>query len=252
MPAVVVSGSILLSFVGQAFVPVSQMMTPGQRILFGGRTWLIEVIDEEHKAIHVAPAKGGAPPLFNGGGGRVHTRVRERMRDIYLAQDTLPFLDPTAQRFLGEGRETFTTLALADRLLLDQGSHAILLTWLGDAANEAIACLLMSRGLRAFTGRLGVEIQRANHSLEEIEHLLGGDIGSEPAAPVDELLAKASNLAREKWDGLLSPHLLRQSYASSNLDLNEAMAWLRMTFKSRSYQVGSDTKLSCVPSSCNR
>ncbi|MCE5232384.1 MAG: DEAD/DEAH box helicase [Mizugakiibacter sp.] len=219
-------------------LPVSQMMTPGQRILFGGRTWLIEAIDEEHKTIHVAPAKGGAPPLFNGGGGRVHTNVRQRMRNIFVAQDALPFLDSTAQRFLREGREAFATLALADRLLLDQGSQAILLTWLGDAANEAIACLLMSRGVQAFTGRLGVEIHRAGRSLEEIENLLA-DIGSEPAAPVDELLAKASNLVRQKWDGLLSPHLLRQSYASSNLDLDEALDWIRSTLESRPHQVSS-------------
>lgn len=221
-------------------LPVSQMMTPGQRILFGGRTWLIEVIDEEHKTIHVAPAKGGAPPLFNGAGGRVHTKVRQRMRDIYVAHDALPFLDSTAQRFLGEGRKAFTTLALADRLLLDQGSHAILLTWLGDAANEAIACLMMSRGVQASTGRLGVEIQRAGRGLEEIEDLLAV-IGSKPAAPVDELLAKASNLVRQKWDGLLSSHLLRQSYASSNLDLDEAVEWLRATFESRSHQASSGT-----------
>jgi len=209
-------------------LPVSQMMTPGQRILFGGRTWVIEVIDEEHKTIHVAPAKGGVPPLFNGGGGRVHSRVRQRMHDLYVAKDALPFLDRTAQRFLDEGRDAFDTLALADRVLLDQGNHAILLTWLGDSANEAIACLLLSRGVQAFTGRLGIEIQRAGRSLEEIEDLLA-DIGSEPAPPVDELLAKASNLVRQKWDGLLSPHLLRESYASSNLDLDEALAWLRAT-----------------------
>jgi ATP-dependent Lhr-like helicase len=209
-------------------LPVSQMMIPGQRILFGGRTWLIEEIDEAHKTIHVAPAKGGAPPLFNGGGGRVHTRVRQRMRDLYLAQNTLPFLDPTAQRFLDEGREAFSTLGLEDRVLLDQGSQAILLTWLGDSANEAIACLLMSRGVQAFTGRLGVEIQRGGRSLEEIEDLLI-DIGSEPAPSIEELLAKASNLARQKWDGLLSPRLLRESYASSNLDLDEALTWLRDT-----------------------
>ncbi|PXV55992.1 hypothetical protein BDW41_110195, partial [Dyella sp. AtDHG13] len=210
-------------------LPVSQMLTPRQRILFGGRTWLIEAIDEEYKTIHVAPARGGAPPLFNGGGGRVHTRVRQRMRDIYAAQDALPFLDPTAQRFLEEGREAFAALVLADQLLLDQGSHAILLTWLGDAANEAIACLLMFRGVQAFTGRLGVEILRAGRSLEEVRDLLC-DIGSEPATTPDELLAKANNLARQKWDGLLSPHLLRQSYASSNLDTDEAMAWLQATF----------------------
>lgn len=103
----------------------------------------------------------------------------------------------TAQRFFGEGRKAFATLALADRMLLDQGSQAILLTWLGDAANEAIACLLMSHGMQAFRGRLGVEIQRAGRSLEEIENLLA-DIGSEPAPPVNELLAKASNLVRQK------------------------------------------------------
>jgi ATP-dependent Lhr-like helicase len=160
------------------------------------------------------------------------------MRDIYVAHDVLPFLDPTAQRFLGEGREAFATLALADRLLLDQGSQTILLTWLGDAANEAIACILISRGVQASAGQLGVEIQRVGRSLEEVEGLLG-DICSEPTAPVDELLAKAGNLVRQKWDGLLSPRLLGQSYASSNLDLDEALDWLRTTFESRPYQISS-------------
>lgn len=210
-------------------LPVSQMMTPGQRILFGGRTWLIEEIDEPHKTIHVVPAKGGAPPLFNGSGGRVHTRVRQCMREVYIAHDPVPFLDSTAQRFLDEGREAFTTMALQDRVLLDQGSQAILLTWLGDAANEAIACLLMSRGVHAFTGRLGVEIQRTGRSLEELEDLLA-DIGSEPAPALDELLTKATNLMRQKWDELLSPRLLQESYASSNLELEEAILWLRSNF----------------------
>lgn len=154
------------------------------------------------------------------------------MRDIYLARDTLPFLDVTARRFLEEGREAFVNMALADRLLLDQGSQTILMTWLGDGANEAIACLLTSHGTQAFAGRLGVEIQRAGRSLDDIERLLA-DIGSKPSASVDDLLAKANNLARQKWDGLLSPHLLRQSYASSNLDLDEARSWLRSTVQPR-------------------
>lgn len=213
-------------------LPVSQMMAPGQRILFGGRTWLIEEIDEAHKTIHVAAAKGGAPPLFSGGIGQVHTRVRQRMRELYLAGDPVPFLDSAAQRFIDEGRNAFQTLELADRLLIDQGSQSILLTWLGDSANEAIACLLMARGIHAFPGRLGVEIQRGSRSLEEIEDLLV-DIGSESAPPIDELLAKASNLARQKWDWLLSERLLRHTYASSNLDLDEASEWLGQAFEVR-------------------
>ncbi|MBE0702124.1 MAG: DEAD/DEAH box helicase, partial [Afipia sp.] len=207
-------------------VPVSQMIMPGQRILFGGRTWEVQEIDEAHKTIHVLAAKAGAPPMFNGSGGRVHTRVRQRIREIYLQTDVLGYLDAEAQRFVDEGRVAFHDLGLQDRVLLDQGSQAILLTWLGDAANEAIACLLMARGIGASTGRLGVEIQRAGRSLEDIEDLLA-DIALDDAPMIDELLAEAGNLARQKWDGLLSPRLLRETYASTNLDVDEALEWLK-------------------------
>jgi ATP-dependent Lhr-like helicase len=216
----IVSGSKTLGT-----LPVSQMLTPGQRILFGGRTWLVEQIDEAQKVIQVSPAKGGAPPLFNGGGGRVHTKVRQRMREIFLSGDSLPFLDPTAQRFLSEGRKSFNELALSDRIILDQGSQAILLTWLGDDANEALACMLTARGLKAFSGRLGVEVQRRDRSIEDLEALLT-DIGSEPMPSLGELLKGAANLQRQKWDRLLSPRLLSESYASSNLDLEGALDWL--------------------------
>lgn len=209
-------------------LPVSQMLTPQQRILFGGRTWIVEEIDEPHKIIYVAPAKGGAPPMFNGGTGRVHTRVRQRMRELYMARDVVPFLDATAQRFLDEGREAFNRLALQDQVMVDQGSQIVLVTWLGDAANEAIACLLMARDLHASAGRLGVEVQRSGRSLGEIESLLS-DVASSPIPPLDELLAKAGNLVRQKWDGLLSPHLLNETYVSSNLDLDEARHWLQST-----------------------
>lgn len=207
-------------------LPVSQMMTPGQRILFGGRTWLIDEIDERHKTIHVSPAKGGAPPLFNGSGARVHTRVRQRMRALYLGKESPPFLDTTAQRFLDEGREAFKTRVLEDLLLLDQGNYVILMTWLGDSANEAIACLLAARGFQTSIGRLGVEILRSGRSLDDILHTLR-EIALSPVPSIDELLEKASNLERQKWDGLLSSHLLRHTYASSNLDIDEAIEWLK-------------------------
>ncbi|WP_298577227.1 DEAD/DEAH box helicase [uncultured Luteimonas sp.] len=207
-------------------LPVSQMLMPGQRILFGGRTWEVQEIDDTLKTIHVLPAKAGAPPLFNGGGGRVHTRVRQRMREIYLQSSSLGYLDQEAQRFVDQGRATFRDLRMQDCLLLNQGSQAILLTWLGDAANEAIACLVMMRGINAAIGQLGVEIQKGGKQLEEIEDLLA-DIAIDDAPVVGEVLRNARNLERQKWDRLLSPTLLRETYATSNLDLDEAISWLR-------------------------
>jgi ATP-dependent Lhr-like helicase len=209
-------------------LPVEQMLTVGQRILFGGRTWLVEDIDEEHKAIHVAPAKGGAPPLFNGGTGRVHTAVRRRMRDIYERKVPTPFLDGTADRFVGEGQDAYAQLELHRRFLLDRGSAALVLTWLGDSANEALACIMMARGFKAAAGRLGIEITKADKTMDDIRDSLA-DAALDPLPPTEELVARAGNLARQKWDGLLSPRLLRTSYASLNLDLDEAVAWLLRT-----------------------
>ncbi len=207
-------------------LPVDQMLTVGQRILFGGRTWLVEDIDEEQKAIHVAPAKGGAPPLFNGGAGRVHTRVRQRMRDIYARKVPTPFLDATGNRFVSEGQDAYVQLELNQRQLLDQGNTALVLTWLGDNANEALACIMMARGFKAAAGRLGVEIVKSDKTMNEIEDSLI-DMASDQLPRADELLIRAENLARQKWDGLLSPRLLRISYSRLSLDLDQAIEWMK-------------------------
>ncbi|WDJ35710.1 DEAD/DEAH box helicase [Xanthomonas campestris] len=212
-------------------LPISQMLTTGQRILFGGRTWMVEQIDEGQKTIYVSATKSGAPPLFSGGGGRVHTKVRQTMRAIYKGTLTPTFVDAFAQRFIDEGRTSYQQHSLDDQLFLDRGSDVLLLTWLGDAANDAIACLLNARNFKAQGSRLGVEITRGPSALENIETALMA-IAAAPAPSIEVLLAGAKNLASQKWDSLLSPHLLQVSYASSNLDLDEAIDWLRKTFLS--------------------
>ncbi len=111
-------------------------------------------------------------------------------------------------------------------LLIDRGSEVLLLTWLGDSANEALACLVTAQGAKAQSSRLGVEITKSGRTPDEVLKLVT-DLGSQPTPSVDQLLAKAENLTRQKWDWLLSPALLRTTYASLNLDLQEAAGWLK-------------------------
>ena len=207
-------------------LPVSQVLTAGQRILFAGKTWLVESVDEEQKTIYVTRAKGGTPPLFSGGAGRVHTKVRQEMRRLLDSAEQLPYLDEVARRFLEEARKSYADRGLAKTYLVDQGRELVLLTWLGDSANEAIAALLTRRGLVATPGGPGVEVRLDGRSVREILDVLGDAAVDEPP-PLDDLLQDAKNLEREKWDWALPPELLRKAYASLNLDLDEALAWTK-------------------------
>ena len=94
--------------------------------------------------------------MFSGGAGRVHTKVRQEMRRLLDSTEQLPYLDEVARRFLEEGRKSYSDRGLAKTFLVDQGRELVLLTWLGDSANEAIAALLTRRGLVATPGGPGV------------------------------------------------------------------------------------------------
>jgi ATP-dependent helicase Lhr and Lhr-like helicase len=207
-------------------LPVSQVLSVGQRILFAGKTWRVEEIDEPQKTIFVVRAGGGAPPLFSGGVGRTHTRVRQRMRQLLESAEVPPYFDEVAKRFLAEGRKYYAARNLSERFFVDQGSEVVLLTWLGDSANEALACMLQRRGFTATAGGPGVEVLKRTSTAEDIvDALLDAAVDEEP--PLAVLLADAKNLQREKWDWALPDDLLRKAYASLYLNIDEALTWVR-------------------------
>lgn len=207
-------------------LPVSQMLTVGQRILFGGKTWRVEEVDEEQNTIFVTRARGGVPPLFSGGVGRMHTRVRQRMRELLESSEVPIYLDDVAKRFLAEARRNYATRELGKTFVVNQGAEVLLLTWLGDAANEALACLLRRVGFTASAAGPGVEVMKGEHTLEDVLDALI-DAGMDDPPPLDILLDDTTNLKVEKWDWALPDGLLRKAYASLNLNLDEALAWAR-------------------------
>jgi len=208
-------------------LPVVQMLTVGQRILFAGKTWRVEQVDEPQKTIYVTRTSGGVPPSFSGGGGCTHTRVRQRMRDLLESQEAPAFLDETAQRFLVEARDGYKRMDLSYQIFLDQGAEVMLLTWLGDAANEAIACLLIRRGFTATPTGPGVEVRKEGRSIigDVLDALI--DAAQDEPPPLDLLLENVQNLQREKWDWALPTGLLRKAYASHYLDLDQALEWAK-------------------------
>lgn len=214
-------------------LPVSQMLLAGQHILFAGRTWRVDEVNEQERAIYVARAKGGSPPPFSTGGGSVHTRVRQRMRELLESTAPVAFLDATSQRFLSEGRGAYARGSLAAVVVLDQGTSVTVLTWLGDGANEAVACLLTRRGMKAWRSGPGVEVLKEGRAVADIEATLA-DAAVDDVPPLSTLLEGAKNLERQKWDWCLPLPLLQKTYGSLHLDVDEAVAWCRKTYPAAS------------------
>jgi ATP-dependent helicase Lhr and Lhr-like helicase len=207
-------------------IPISQMLNVGQRILFAGKTWRVDDVDEQHKTIFVTRALGGVPPSFNGGTGAVHSRVRQRMRELLESNELPVFLDQVAQRFLTEAREAYAQRNFKTQFVIDQGREIRLLTWLGDATNQALVCLLRTQGITASPAGPGIEIDKGQLSIDQI---LGRLMAAALARPptLDELLKDVTNLQCEKWDWALPDVLLRKAYASIHLDLEEARSWIK-------------------------
>ena len=152
---------------------------------------------------------GGVPTMFVGGIGRGHTKVRQRMCQL-LESDAAPvLLDDTARRFLAEARKAYLARNLSQDFVIDQGREVLILTWLGCATNEALACLLRSRGLKAAPTGPGTEVHQDGRTINAILEVLMDAATDEPPA-LDVLLEDAANLQKEKWDWALPAALLRK------------------------------------------
>ena len=197
-------------------LPIERPLTPGQRIIFGGRRWKVQDIDTHGKVVYVVRDRGGAPPFFDGIGGKIHDRVRQEMKQVLAETEPLSFLDPKAAEFLEEARQWFKAAALEAKRWSVDGNSILLLGWHGDTVHDALALLLTARGMQASNEGVAMRIsstdqQRLLRSLQEI--------GSGQLPTIFDLKINPEHAIREKWDWVLPEGLRLRSFASAELDL---------------------------------
>ena len=100
----------------------------------------------------------------------------------------------------------------------------MVMTWLGDDANEAIALLLSCRHWQVDRGGVGVSVQLGERSIDELTSDVLAIANATPKT-VGEALRLAKNLEREKWDHLLDSELLARNFSSRFLDIQAARTW---------------------------
>jgi ATP-dependent Lhr-like helicase len=197
-------------------LPIERPLTPGQRIIFGGRRWKVQDIDTHGKVVYVVRDRGGAPPSFDGIGGKVHDRVRQEMKQVLTEIEPISFLDPEAAEFLEEARQWFKAADLGAKRWCVDGNSILLLGWHGDTVHDALALLLAAREMPASNEGVAMRIsstdqQRILRSLQEI--------GSGQLPTIFDVKIKPEHAIREKWDWVLPEGLRLRSFASAELDL---------------------------------
>ncbi len=214
-------------------LPVDSLILKDQHIVFGGRRWKVEDIDEIKKIIYVVASKGGRPPRFGGGGMSVHNVVRQEMFNIYkngdyrisVGSQKIDFLDTTARQLFREGAEFFASSDMAQQSIVQTGKDCYLLTWMGDRVVNTLHMLLVREGFQASVFAGVIEVRDV--STKTLSETLLGLIDS--ALPPEEELAEILPIEQkqiEKYDHLLPENLLSVGFGRRVFDIAGAKGWL--------------------------
>lgn len=162
-------------------IPFSPQIREDENILLSAKIWKIKLVDFKSKKIEVTPTKDGKKPMFFGGGGTIHPRIREKMFEILLDKCDFDVLDQPSFDEIEAMRKNFSVFNVQnsqiDRPLLTTEKHLQLYTFTGTRINRTIQLLFNIAGIQ-------------NHLDDSCSKF---DI----EVPIQELL--------EKWDSLNEP-----------------------------------------------
>jgi ATP-dependent Lhr-like helicase len=200
-------------------IPINHALIPGQMLIFGGRRWTVQHVDDEQKRISVIPARGGTPPRYFGGGAKIHDRVRENMFQLYVGHDVPAFLDSGAKKLFAQGRESFHELRLMERRIVQHGDDCHTFLWTGDRVLDTIVALLRQRNVSSAPCAICLLTSGVDERgiIGHFEAIL-----SEPPQDPKVLASAVRNKRREKHDRFLTEELLCADYASRDLDVEGA------------------------------
>jgi ATP-dependent Lhr-like helicase len=132
-------------------IPFSPQVVENENLLLAAKIWKITFIDPKAKKIEVIPANDGKKPMFFGGGGSVHQRIREKMLDVLYDKTDYEFLNEASRNQLNSMRHDFSAFKIRDREterpLLVTEKNLELFTFTGTRVNNTIKLLLDAAGI---------------------------------------------------------------------------------------------------------
>ncbi len=204
-------------------VPILVSPSVDDHILLGGRRWKVVSVDYDRSEILVEPARGKKRPLFMGGAGAVHGRIREKMREVLQSGDQYVYLNSTASDLLECARRAAAEAHILTEPVIAVGPRKSLwFTWAGTNAQSTLAAMLATAGVEVIDRGVALEVTLPK---SEIGSAVAKVISTkpDPDCVAGHILPKH----RRKYDEFLSDELLDTAIVRDVLNLDEAVRLCR-------------------------
>ena len=190
----------------------------GETLILAGRRWVVDEIVHSSKCVMVSISRSGKPPMFQGSGGEIHSRVAQEMRAVLHDNDDPTYLDENGKTLLRASRRIAKTAGiLASDILLR--THSVQwFPWVGTRALRTLALHAQAAGIPHEMDRLSIsyKIETPQRLFEHLRTVIEGCRNGV------ELAALLPVKTFEKFDGLLSDELLDAGNAHDHLDMETA------------------------------
>lgn len=127
-------------------IPFSPQVKIDENLLLAAKIWKIVDIDFNGEKIFVIPARDGKKPMFFGGGGNIHSKIREEMLRILKSAEVYQELDENSSSILGELRSDFKKFKITDiandRPLIQKEGKLLVFTFTGSKINKSLFFLI--------------------------------------------------------------------------------------------------------------
>ncbi|UKO99597.1 DEAD/DEAH box helicase [Nostoc sp. UHCC 0870] len=199
----------------------------GNQFALAGRTWEVLEVDFRKKNILVKQVDGKATSYWRGGGGTIHTKVLQRMRQVLLEDLEYSYLQNNARQRLQTVRKLVQKAGLDKQnvLQLEKGKCCIF-PWMGTVAYRTLVRLINTfcresleissiGGVNPYYVTLKLGKNKFKYVSQEIISLC------EQRIIPEALVSSAEAPEMQKYDEFIPHPLLRKAFVYDYLDMEE-------------------------------
>lgn len=122
----------------------------GDNIILAGKLWTIKDVDTERNRIYVSKTEDGKPPIYAGGGRKLHKKVAEKMQEILCSDDEFHYMNTEAKLYLNDMRRPYRyhNIQPNERVIWREKDRLRFDTFTGSVITQTLVWMLKSFDLK--------------------------------------------------------------------------------------------------------